>query len=146
MSGCRGTCLARIFETRGLVVHSKPFSIDDATALRVLQHLVEVRTQVRKDSGCDSDACDCTPLAAYMPDPDTGRRAKEPDWGIWRIHVLVEDIGEGSVVVGQVEARSANVPGLCEDDWWMNLGDPPKGSKSKGSGPAPQKGSSSKKR
>src|SRR5262245_36720486 len=95
MSECRGTCTVRIFETRNLVVAATESGLDDVVARRFLQAAVEKQTAWQKESGCESDSCECVPLAAYLPDA-RGRRKKEPEWTVFRVRDVFTEAGPES--------------------------------------------------
>ena len=116
MSECRGTCTVRIFETRNLRVATTSSGVDEVVARRFLQAAVEKLTAWQKESGCESDTCECVPLADYMPDAK-GRRRKEPEWTVFRVRDVFTEAGPDSdpeLIIGDVETRSAIVPGLCD--------------------------------
>ncbi len=124
MSACPGTCTVRIFETRGLKLERAPSGMDEETALRFLEGTVKAMTGEQKESGCEHPGCECTPLADYLPDPNTGRRKKEPEWTDWRLRNVITEVGDPpriEFVFGTVESRSAIVPGLCEEGAFMEL-------------------------
>jgi len=120
---CRGTCTVRIHESRNLKADKWPQPLDREAALRYLKTLVEKKTAESKETGCESDGCQCVPLADYMPDETTGKRKKEPEWTVWRKRTVIDTVGSDDRpehIFGNVETRSAIVPGLCEPNGYVD--------------------------
>jgi hypothetical protein len=122
MPECRGGCTVRIFETRNLSAEAQS-GLEEHVVRRILQRALDEMIREQKESGCESDSCDCVPLADYMPD-EKGRRKKTPDWTVFRVRNVMITFGSGTDVrlfQGAVESRSAIVPGLCEPTTYIDL-------------------------
>jgi hypothetical protein len=120
---CKGTCTVRIFDSRNLKAQRWPDPMNEEIARRYLQGVVDKKTQERKESGCESEGCECVPLADYLPDA-AGKRKKAPDWSAWRLRNVIDKVGSDDhpeYVFGTVETRSAIVPGLCEENAYAEL-------------------------
>jgi hypothetical protein len=139
---CKGTCTVRIFDTQNLKPEKWPDYIDEATARRVLNGVVKEETQEEKETGCESDACLCVPLADYLPD-EKGVRKKTPEWTAWRLRNVIDNIAtdpkDVECVFGTVETRSAIVPGLCEKNHYVHLHFPKASGSTKQEGEKPKR-------